>query len=186
MSSTLSPEETPDDVLCLQDLPSASELAIANARSFPDAIRAACLTFCEGRLDLLAHAVWSPAIGQPLQPLGTLYGEEAINHGELASGLFRLASTALEGSPLTAAALKAGAPVWMPTIPRMGWKGMGRLLRAHGIKSGGAFPFIVEGRVVAVVELFSFEALTSDLASNALADELGPAVAARYNTLNLS
>ncbi len=186
MTSTLSPDSTPDDVLCLQDRPTTSDLAVAQARSFPDAVRASCLKFCEGRPDLLAHAVWSPAIGQPLQPLGTLFGDEAITHGELASSLFRMFCAGSDGSPLTAAALKEGAPVWMPAIPRVGWKGIGRLLRAHSVKSGGAFPFIIEGRVVAVVELLSFEALQSDLASSALAEALAPMVAARYCTLNLS
>lgn len=187
MSSTLSPEESPaDDALCLQDLPTPSDLALANARSFPDAIRAACLKFCEGRPDLLAHAVWSPAVGELLEPLGVLFGEEAIAHGELAGGLFRLIAGEGETTPITAAALKAGGPVWVPSIPRVGWKGTGRLLRAHGVHSGGAFPFVVDGRVVAVIELLSFEALQVDLASNALAEELAPLVAARYQSLHLS
>lgn len=185
MSSTLSPDNAPDDVLCLQDRPTASDLALANARSFPDAVRAACLKFCEGRPDLLAHAVWSPAVGQPLQPLGVLFGEEAINHGELGSALFRMLCLGVEGSPLTAEALKTGEPVWAPTIPRS-WKGCSRLFRVHGVKSGGAFPFVVDGRVAAVVELLSLEELHCDLASEALAVELAPLVASRYRTLNLS
>lgn len=187
MSSTLSPEESPaDDALCLQDRPTTTDIAIANARSFPDAVRAACLKFCEGRPDLLAHAVWSPAIGELLEPLGTLFGDEAIAHGELAGGLFRIIAGEGETTPITAAALKAGTPVWVPSIPRVGWKGTGRLLRAHGVKSGGAFPFVFDGRVVAVVELLSFEALQCDLASKALADEVAPLLATRYKTLNLS
>jgi hypothetical protein len=185
MSSTLTPPSTPDDALCLQDLPSATDVAVANARSFPDALRAACLRLCEGRPDLLVHAVWSPTVGQPLQPLGTLFGEEAINHGELAGGLFRLFNVSCDGSPLTAAALKAGTSVWLPTIPRIGWKGIGRMLRAHGVKSGGAFPFIIDGRVVAVIEVLSFETLQCDLASDALAEELMPALASSYRTLTL-
>jgi hypothetical protein len=187
MSSTLSPEETPaDDALCLQDRPTTTDLAIANARSFPDAVRAACLKFCEGRPDLLAHAVWSPAIGELLEPLGVLFGEEAIVHGELAGSLFRLIAGEGEMTPITAAALKAGGPVWIPSIPRVGWKGTGRLLRSHGIKSGGAFPFVANERVVAVIELLSFESLQCDLASNALAEELTPMIATRYTTLNLA
>ncbi|MDP1793078.1 MAG: GAF domain-containing protein, partial [Acidimicrobiales bacterium] len=132
------------------------------------------------------HAVWSPAIGQPLQPLGSLFGDEAITHGELASSLFRMFCAGSDGSPLTAAALQEGGPVWMPAIPRVGWKGIGRMLRAHTVKSGGAFPFIIDSRVVAVVELLSFEPLACDLASNALAEELAPMIASRYRTLNLS
>lgn len=187
MSSTLSSQDSSaDDVLCLQDRPTPSDLAIANARTFPDAIRAACLKFCEGRPDLLAHAVWSPAIGELLEPLGVLFGEEAISHGELAGGLFRLIAGEGETTPMTAAALKAGGAVWVPAIPRMGWKSTGRLLRAHGLQSGGAFPFVVDGRVVAVVELLSFEPLQCDLASNALAEELAPMIATRYQTLNLT
>ncbi len=187
MTPTLAPENPPaDDALCLRDGPTSSELAVTNARSFPDAVRAACLRFCEGRPDLLAHAVWSPASGQPLQPLGTLFGDEAITHGELAGGLFRLFGVGGAGSPLTAEALKAGGPVWIPAIPRVGWKGIGRLLRSHGVRSGGAFPFVVDGRVVAVIELLSFEALDCDLASNALAAELAPLIATPYRTLNLS
>lgn len=186
MSSTLSSREAPEDLLCLQDRPSSRDLAIAAARAFPDAVRAACLQFCEGRPDLLAHALWSPSAGQPLLPLGTLYGDEAVDHALLASGLFRLSCTEVEGSPLTAAALRAGGPAWAPTIPQVGWKGYGRLLRAHGVKSAGAYPFVVDGRVAAVIEVFCFEALACDLASNSLAEELAPVVAARYQTLNLS
>lgn len=186
MGSIVSPEDAPDDVLCLQDRPTRTDLAVANARSFPDAVRAACLKFCEGRPDLLAYAVWSPAIGEPLTPLGSLFGDEAITHGELASSLFRMFRGGSDGSPFTAAALKAGAPVWIPAIPRVGWKGIGRLLRAHNVQAGGAFPFIVDGRVVTVVEVLSFELLACDLASSALAEELAPAIAARYRTLNLS
>lgn len=186
MSSSLSPEESSDDVLCLQDRPTPSDLAVANARSLPDAVRAACLKFCEGRPDLLAHAVWSPARGELLEPLGVLFGDEAISHGDLAGGIFRLIAGEGEMTPITAAALRAGGPVWIPSIPRVGWKNTGRLLRAHGLQSGGAFPFVVDGRVVAVVELLCFEALQCDLASNALAEELAPMIAARYLSLNLT
>ncbi len=187
MSSTLSPQDSSaDDALCLQDRPSTTDLAVANARSFPDAIRGACLKFCEGRPDLLAHAVWSRAAGELLEPLGVLFGEEAIAHGELAGGLFRLIAGEGETTPITAAALKAGGPVWIPSIPRVGWKGTGRLLRAHGIKSGGAFPFVFDERVVAVVEVLSFEALQCDLASTALAEEMAPLVADRYRLLNIA
>ena len=103
MSSTLSPQESPTgDALCLQDVPTTTDLAVANSRSFPDAVRAACLKFCEGRPDLLAHAVWSPAAGEILEPLGVLFGEEAITHGELAGGLFRLIAGEGETTPITA------------------------------------------------------------------------------------
>lgn len=134
----------------------------------------------------MAHAVWSPGVGELLEPLGTLFGEEAIVHGELAGGLFRLIAGEGETTPITAAALKAGGPVWVPLIPRVGWKGTGRLLRAHGIKSGGAFPFVHDGRVVAVIELLCFEALQVDLASTALAEELAPLVTSRYSSFTLS
>ena len=138
MASTLSPEESStDDALCLQDRPSSIDLAVANARSFPDAVRAACHKFCEGRPDLLAHAVWSPAIGELLEPLGTLFGEEAIVHGELAGGIFRLIAGEGETTPITAAALKAGGPVWIPSIPRR---------RVEGHRAAPARPWHQLGR----------------------------------------
>lgn len=170
MSSTLTPPPVgPDDALCLQDAPSLADLAIAQAPSFHAALSAACLELCEGRPDLLAHAMWAPTEGVPLAPLGKLFGEEALNHGELASALFRLGH---EGTALTASALRTGLPVWTATIPRLGWKGLGRVLRDHGIKSAGAFPLITGDRVGAVIELLSFDHLQADLASDALFSEL--------------
>lgn len=113
--------------------------------------------------------MWAPTEGVPLSPLGKLFGEEALNHGELASALFRLGH---EGTALTALALRTGLPVWTATIPRLGWKGLGRVLRDHGIKSAGAFPLIMGERVGAVIELLSFDTLQADLASDALFSEL--------------
>lgn len=178
MSSTLTPPSSAsDDALCLQDTPSAADLAIVQAPSFCDAVAAACLELCEGRPDLLAHAICSPGEGVPFAPLGTLFGEEAINHGGLAAALFRLGA---EGTALTAAALRLGGPVWTEAIPRLGWKGLGRVLRDHGVKSAGAFPIVLGERVGAVIELLSFDRLSFDLASDALAAELNDRLANRY------
>ena len=178
MSSTLTPPSSPDDALCLQDAPSVTDLAISQAPSFHAALSAACLELCEGRPDLLAHALWSPREGVPLAPLGKLFGEEAMNHGELASALYRIGH---EGTALTAAALRTGLPVWTTTIPRLGWKGLGRVLRDHGIKSGGAFPMVIGERVGAVIELLSFDKLQADLASDALAADIAKRLAEGYD-----
>ncbi len=177
MSSTLTPATSTDEALCLQDAPSASELAIVRAPTLRDAVAAACLELCEGRPDLLAHALYASAPGEPLSPLGKLFGEDAISHGELASALFRLGG---DGTYLTAAALRTGAPVWTDSIPRRGWKGLGRVLTLHGVKSGGAFPIVLGERVGAVIELLSFDRLQCDLASEALAAELAAKLATRY------
>lgn len=178
MSSTLTPPSgSPDDVLNLRDAPSDLDLAIQTALRFDDALGAACLKFVEGRPDLLAHAMWSPGEGEPLRPLGKLFGEEAINSGTLSSALFRLGR---EGTALTAAALRLGRSVWTATVPRFGWRGLGAVLRNNGVQSGGAFPIFVDGRVGAVIELLSFDRLQCDLASEALAGELGEQLADVY------
>lgn len=179
MSSTLTPPPVgPDDALCLQDAPSIADLAISQAPSFHAVLSASCLELCEGRPDLLAHALWSPREGAVLAPLGKLFGEEAINHGELASAVYRLGH---EGTALTAAALRTGLPVWTDSIPRLGWKGLGRVLRDHGVKSAGAFPIVLGSRVGAVIELLSFDKLQADLASDALAAELAVRLAEGYD-----
>jgi hypothetical protein len=145
--------------------------------NFPDAVGAACLEFCAGRADLLAHALWTPGKGAPLRPLGKLFGEEAIGHGDLASALFRLGSS---GTVFTSAVLRLGRPVWTAHIPRFGWHGLAGVLRNHGVKSGGAFPMFIDMRVAAVVELLSFEKLQADLASEALAEELSKQLEVRF------
>ena len=175
MSSTLTPvTNTTDEALCLQDTPTVADLAIVRAPTFRDAIAIACLELCEGRPDLLAHATAATNPGEPLTPLGKLFGEEAIHHGELASALFRLGS---DGTPLSAAALRLGGPVWTDSVPRLGWKGLGRVLRDHGVKSAGAFPIVLGERVAAVIELLSFDKLQCDLASEALAADLSTRLA---------
>ncbi len=178
MSSTLTPPSSENtEALCLQDAPAAADLAIVRAPTLTDAIETACLELCAGRPDLLGHALCSSAPGEPLLPLCKLFGEEAINHGSLAAALFRLGA---EGTSLTAAALRLGGPVWNESIPRLGWKGLGRVLRDHGVKSGGAFPILLGERVAAVIELLSFDKLQCDLASEALAADLNTRLASRY------
>ncbi len=178
MTSTLTPPTGgTDDVLYLRDEPSDADLAIETAASFDSALAAACLQLCEGRPDLLAHAMWSREEGEPLRPLGKLFGDEAINYGTLASAIFRLGH---EGTALTAAALRLGRPVWTASVPRFGWQGLGVVLRNHGIQSAGAFPIVLGSRVGAVIELLSFDKLQCDLASDALAAELAAKLAQVY------
>ncbi|MEY2396973.1 MAG: hypothetical protein QOJ00_147 [Actinomycetota bacterium] len=178
MSSTLTPlSNSTAEALCLQDTPTATDLAIVRAPTLRDAIAAACLEMCEGRPDLLAYAMCSNEPGDPLTPLGKLFGDEAIHHGELASALFRLG---VEGTSLSAAALRLGGPVWTDSIPRVGWKGLGRVLRDHGLQSAGAFPIMLGERVAALIEVLSFDKLQCDLASEALAADLGVRLARRY------
>lgn len=180
MSSTLTPAATPADAaLCLRDTPSATDLAIVRAPTLRDAVGAACLELCEGRPDLLAHALGASSAGEPLTPLGKLFGEDAISHGTLAGALFRLGG---DGTPLTAAALRLGTSVWTDAIPRSGWKGLGRVLRDHGVKSAGAFPIVLGERIGAVIELLSFDKLQCDLASEALAADLTTRIASRYGS----
>src|SRR5689334_12631325 len=85
-----------NDPLCLQD--GEPNGAISGANTLEEAVEAACLELCRGRPDLLVYAFWSPKEGEPIRPLGKLFGEDAINHGELAGTLFRLGS---EGTTLT-------------------------------------------------------------------------------------
>ena len=164
-----------DDALCLQD--GEPDPAIASAGTLADAVSAACLELCRGRPDLLVHAFLSEKDGDPLRPLGKLFGEDAINHGDLAGTLFRLGS---EGTVFTAAVLRLGRPVWSSTIPRFGWHGLASVLRSHGIRSGGAFPMLIGSRVAAVIEVLSVDRLQCDLASEALADELSKQIADRF------
>lgn len=178
MSSTLTPSSvSPDDALCLRDAPTVADLAMQDAARFDTALSAACLELVEGRPDLLVHALWSPAEGEPLEPLGKLFGEEAINQGALSSALFRLGR---EGTALSAAALRLGRAVWTATVPRFGCRELGLVLRSSGIQSGGAFPVLVGERVAAVVEVLSFERLHCDLASEALAAQLTARLADVY------
>lgn len=163
-----------DKALCLQG--DESHPAIRAATTLSAAIGAACLELCRGRPDLLAHAyVASPA--GPLRPLGKLFGEEAVDHGALAGVLCRVADN---GTVFTSAVLRLGRPVWTNSIPHFGWRGLAQALRAHGVRSGGGFPFVVGNRLGAVVELLCFDDLSCDLASEALAAELADQVAARF------
>jgi len=164
-----------DDPLCLQD--GDKHPGISEAATLADAVAAACLELCQGRPDLLVHAFWAPAEGAPLRPLGKLFGEEAINHGDLAGTLFRLGR---EGTAFTSAVLRLGRPVWTSSIPRFGWHGLAAVLRSHGIHSGGAFPIQVGTRVGAVIEVLSTDQLKCDLASEALVAELAPQIEERF------
>jgi len=172
---------TDDAALCLQD--GDPHAAIRDAATLEQAVSLACLEMSRGRPDLLVYAFFSPAEGEPLQPLGKLYGEDAINHGELAGTLFRLGST---GTVFTEAVLRLGRPVWTATIPRFGWHGLASCFRTHGIKSGGGFPIRIGDRMAAVIEVMSFDRLQCDLASEALAAEVAEAIAARPATLKLA
>lgn len=165
-----------DDALCLQD--GEPHPAIGEATSLSDAVEAVCLQLCLGRPDLLVHALWAPRDGATLRPLGKLFGEEAINHGDLAATLFRLGR---EGTALTSAVLRMGRGVWLPTIPRFGWQGLAAALRAHGVRSGGAFPIQVGSRVGAVVEVLSLDRLQCDLATEALVADLAPQITERFS-----
>lgn len=170
-----------DDALCLQD--GDPHAAIRDAATLEQAIAQACLEMSLGRPDLLVYAYFSPAEGESLQPLGKLFGEDAINHGELAGTLFRRGA---EGTVFTEAVCRLGRPVWTSTIPRFGWHGLAACFRAHGIKSGGGFPVRLGERMAAVIEVMSTERLQCDLASEALAAELAEAIAQRFHTLKLA
>ncbi len=164
-----------DDPLCLQD--GEKHPGISEAATLADAVAAACLELCQGRPDLLVHAFWAPKDGAPLRPLGKLFGEEAINHGDLAGTLFRLGR---EGTAFTSAVLRLGRSAWTSSIPRFGWHGLAAVLRAHGIRSGGAFPIQLGARIGAVIEVLSTDQMQMDLASEALVAELGPQIEARF------
>lgn len=162
-----------DDALCLRD--GDPHAAIRAAATLEDALTLACLELSRGRPDLLVYAFYGPAEGEPLQPLGKLFGEDAINHGELAGTLFRLGAG---GTAFTEAVLRLGRPVWTSSIPRFGWHGLAACYRSHGIKSGGGFPVRIGDRMAAVIEVMSFDRLQCDLASEALAGEVAEAIAA--------
>jgi hypothetical protein len=164
-----------DDPLCLQD--GEPHPGISQATTLEEAVEAACLELCRGRPDLLVYAFCAPREGEPLMPLGKLFGEDAINHGELAGTLFRLGN---EGTAFTTAVLRLGRPVWTASIPRFGWHGLAAVLRAQGVLSGGAFPVQIGSRVAAVIEVLSVERLQMDLASEALAQELAGEIANRF------
>src|ERR1043165_7563251 len=133
-----------DAALCLQA--GAPPAAIREATTLEEAVAYACLELSRGRPDLLVYAFYGPAEGEPLQPLGKLFGEDAINHGELAGTLFRLGS---KGTVFTEAVLRLGRSVWTSTIPRFGWHGLAACFRTHGIKSGGGFPVRIGDRMAA-------------------------------------
>jgi hypothetical protein len=170
-----------DDALCLQD--GDPFAAIREATSLEEAVAQACWEMSRGRPDLLVYAFYAPNAGEPLQPLGRLFGEEALNHGELAGTLFRLGA---KGTVFTEAVLRLGRPVWTASVPRFGWHGLAASFRTHGIKSGGGFPVRVGDRMAAVIEVMSFDRLQCDLASEALAAELADAIADRFRTLKLA
>lgn len=164
-----------DDALCLQEgepLP-----GIAQAATLGEAVEAACHELCRGRPDLLVYAFYSRREGEPLAPLGKLFGEDAINHGQLAGTLFRLGS---QGTAFTSAVLRLGRSVWTGSIPRFGWHGLASVLRSHGVSSGGAFPVQIGTRMAAVIEVLSVDRLQCDLASEALAADLAAQIATRF------
>jgi hypothetical protein len=164
-----------DDALYLQ--PGEPLPGIAQAATLEEAVEAACLELCRGRPDLLIYAFCAPREGQALAPLGKLFGDDAINHGELAGTLFRLGS---QGTAFTSAALRLGRSVWTASIPRFGWQGLAACLRSHGVRSGGSFPVRIGDRIAAVIEVLSFDRLQCDLASEALAAELAEQIAERF------
>jgi hypothetical protein len=170
-----------DDALCLQD--EDPHAAIREATTLEEAVAHACWELSRGRPDLLVYAYYAPVEGEPLQPLGKLFGEDALNHGELAGTLFRLGA---EGTAFTEAVLRLGRPVWTAAVPRFGWHGLAACFRTHGIKSGGGFPVRVGDRMAAVIEVFCFDRLQCDLATEALAAELADAIADRFRTLKLA
>jgi hypothetical protein len=170
-----------DDALCLQD--GDPHAAIREAATLDEAVAYACLEMSRGRPDLLVYAFFAPAEGETLRPLGKLFGEDAINHGELAGTLFRLGG---KGTVFTEAVLRLGRPIWTNSIPRFGWHGLASCFRTHGIKSGGGFPVRIGDRMAAVIEVMSFDRLQCDLASEALAAELADAIAERFRTLKLA
>ncbi|HVV37145.1 MAG TPA: GAF domain-containing protein [Acidimicrobiales bacterium] len=164
-----------DDALCLRD--GDPHAAIRDAATLEEAVSYAGLELSRGRPDLLVYAFYSPAEGEQFRPLGKLFGEDAINHGELAGTLFRLGG---KGTVFTEAVLRLGRPVWTSTIPRFGWHGLASSFRTHGVRSGGGFPVRIGDRMAAVLEVMSFERLQCDLASEALAGELADAIADRF------
>jgi hypothetical protein len=170
-----------DDALCLQD--GDPHAGIREAATLEEAICYACLELSRGRPDLLVYAFYAPAEGEALRPLGKLFGEDAITHGELAGTLFRLGG---KGTAFTEAVLRLGRSVWTNSVPRFGWHGLASCFRAHGIKSGGGFPVRIGDRMAAVIEVMSFDRLQCDLASEALAAELADAIAERFRTLKLA
>jgi hypothetical protein len=70
--------------------------------------------------------------------------------------------------------------VWTAAIPRFGWHGLAAALRAHGVRSAGAFPVPVGSRIAAVLEVFSLDRLQCDLASDALAADLAKQIGERF------
>lgn len=127
--------------------------------TFDDIVRSALVALCGNRPDLLAHAVRAPAPRLPLRPLGVLCGDAAFEHAALGSALFRLRPP---GTGLTRAAVRRREPVWVPSIAEVPAFARGSLLGRYGIRSGAAFPVAIGPKLVAVIELLSFDRLEPD------------------------
>lgn len=142
--------------------------------AFDDVMKSALVALCGDRRDLLAHAVRAAAPRLPLRPLGVLCGDAAFEHAALGSALFRLRPP---GTGLTRAAVRRREPVWVPSIAEVPVFVRGSLLRRYGIRSGAAFPVTVGPRLVAVIELLSFDRLDPDPAVEAAAAALAAQLA---------
>jgi hypothetical protein len=132
---------------------------LAAAATLDEAHRAALLALCATRSDLLAHAVRAVEPRGSLRPLGVLCGEEAMAYATLGSALSRLDPP---GTGLTRAAVRERRPVWVASIAEPASFVRRDLLARHGIRSGAAFPIIVESKMAAVLELLCFGSLEPD------------------------
>lgn len=59
---------------------------ISSATSFDEALLAGLVALCDGRPDVLAHAVWARGPGSPLLPLAVLCGAGALERDGAAEG----------------------------------------------------------------------------------------------------
>jgi hypothetical protein len=141
--------------------------AISTATSFDKALLAGLVALCDGRTDVLAHAVWARGPTSPLLPLAVLCGADALEHAALGAALV-LASP--PGTELTRAVLSRGRAVWTPATPRLA---IGTTpprsgdLVAFGVRSGAGFPVLVRSQPAAVIELLCFGQLERDEAAEA-------------------
>lgn len=142
--------------------------------TFDGVVRSALIELCDNRPDLLAHAVRAAAPRLPLRPLGVLCGDAAFEHAALGNALFRLRPP---GTGLTRAAVRQRGPVWVPSIAEVPAFARGSLLGRYGIRSGAAFPVAIGPKLVAVIELLSFDRLQPDPAVEAAANTLAARLA---------
>jgi hypothetical protein len=137
----------------------APRAILAAARSFDEALRAALVAVCRQRPMVLAHAVRAVEPRGALRPLGMLCGETSLDNAFLGNTLFRLEPP---GTGLTRAAMRARAPVWVPSITEAPDFDRKDLLTHHGVKSGAGFPVVVQSEVAAVIELLYLDADAHD------------------------